>query len=108
MCVFINNIILIYYKKGFGGTEHFWFPRADGFVLALLDDCDVAVMEVDGVSNHGTVYVMVLLFMSREELSCGRGPGVEESVVGLGGRVRHEEYVQFVGVQLIVLVDVIP
>ena len=88
------NWVVVAYREGFGGAENFWFPRADGFILALLDDYDMTVIEVDGVSNHGTVYVMVLLVI----VVVGWEPGIEERVVGLGGRVRHEVYVQFFGV----------
>ena len=65
----------------FDGAEHFWFLRADGFVLALPDGYDMAVIEVDGMSNQGAVYVVVFLFMFGEEYSWGRGPGIEERVV---------------------------
>ena len=81
-----------------GESKLLWFPSSDCFVLALLNVCYLAVVKVDGMSDHGTVYVVVLLFMFIEGLSWGVGPGIGVSVGGLGGLVRHVVYAQFFGV----------
>ena len=91
-----------------GVAESGWLARVGDFVLALFDDREVYVEAVDRVSYHRAVHVVVLLFMFDEVLLCCGGSWVEEGIICLGVRVRKEVKFQFVLMELVVLVCVVP
>ena len=89
-------------------AESGWLARVGGFVLALFDDSEGYVKAVDRMSYHCTVHVVVLFFVFDEVLLSCRGSRVEERVICLGGRVGKEVKLQFILVELVVLVCVVP